>query len=188
MISKKYSFHLIAIITLSILGHGHADGTVQKLKISEHNTDEGQEEAVHPLTHHPNWWGVWLSPFSLAHHWYDSPESPTYKIIADDTQFQLAYDVEGYDKEDIQVELKAGGHVLHISGELKSEDEGYKSVSKFHHNFAIDPKVMANEQISAGVTADGTLIVTVPKKQEHEKHYLGTRIPVQQLQGKMEKN
>ncbi len=119
----------------------------------------------------------WFSPVLLDQFWHTSPfATPTYKLHADENNFDLTYHIEGlFDTDEVDIELSPDGKLLHIKGEKSEEDKVHKTVTKFHHSFALDHKVDA-ENIKAHVDTGGNLIVNVPRKEIPK--YSCTKIPI----------
>jgi HSP20 family molecular chaperone IbpA len=127
----------------------------------------------------PHYNRAWFSPILLGQYWHDPASSltaPTYKLNADATKFVLSYETKGYNADEIDIELSANGDLLHIKGEKSEHAKDYDSVTKFHHSFALDPKVHT-EEITAKIDKTGNLIVTVPRKTEKSKPSC-TKIPI----------
>jgi HSP20 family molecular chaperone IbpA len=92
-----------------------------------------------------------------------SPPPLLYEITDNDQEFQIAMDVPGVKREDINVDLLLddnGAHVLSISG-LRLHRQADKHV-KFSQTFALDAAMVAVDKLTANLE-NGVLIVSAPK-------------------------
>ena len=97
--------------------------------------------------------------------------SPCYEITENDKQYQLAVDVPGVKRDDINIELEQD-RMLRISGGRKvhttQKDGSTKtSESKFQKRFVMDESI-DKEHVSANLE-DGVLTITAPKRIDHKK-------------------
>ena len=103
---------------------------------------------------------------------------PNYKMEDDPTKFQVSLNVDKFKKEDINVELKAGGRILSMEGERHESTDGKdekRMSSKFYHSFVLNPSTEI-DKITAQITPEGQLIVTAPK---HKQDKMATKkIPI----------
>jgi HSP20 family molecular chaperone IbpA len=178
MFTKLNQLLLISTILLLV-------SSPSKAKIDEEKKGkaEGGGNEVFRIGGSPRQHWAWFSPVLLDQYWHTSPfATPTYSLNADESKFELTYKIEGYGKDEIDVELSPNGNLLHIKGEKAQEDKEYKSVTKFHHSFALDPTVSA-EKIKAKIDGGGNLVVTVPRKADRPQHVY-TKIPIFTLQDK----
>eukprot|EP00568_Trieres_chinensis_P013687 CAMPEP_0183292936 /NCGR_PEP_ID=MMETSP0160_2-20130417/1819_1 /TAXON_ID=2839 ORGANISM="Odontella Sinensis, Strain Grunow 1884" /NCGR_SAMPLE_ID=MMETSP0160_2 /ASSEMBLY_ACC=CAM_ASM_000250 /LENGTH=189 /DNA_ID=CAMNT_0025453977 /DNA_START=120 /DNA_END=689 /DNA_ORIENTATION=+ len=107
--------------------------------------------------------------------------SPHYDILHLNDRIEVTLEVTGYKYHEIEVELKAGGRVLSISGqreEMKENENGQVTSTKssFQQSFTLDPSV-ETEKMSANL-ADGKLVITAPR---HEAMPGSRKIPVTQF-------
>ena len=96
--------------------------------------------------------------------------SPFYEVTENDKQFQVAMDVPGVPKENINISLQHGGRVLKVEGgrKLRKTEGGTTSYSetKFEKSFTIGSNI-DTANLSAHLQ-DGVLILTAPKKETKE--------------------
>lgn len=90
--------------------------------------------------------------------------SPMYEISETEKQFQVALDVPGVPKENINIELLNNGRVVHISGGRKVRKDNSYSETKFEQSFTVGSNVDASK-LTAHLQ-DGVLVLTAPKKAE----------------------
>lgn len=170
MASPRYVILFLVVTLLLHLSVG------DMMKISgETQNDQKKENNQVTSSHRRASWG-WFNPiFALDHYWNNATLSgPSYKIAVDDDKIELTYDVKGYDKDNLIVDIKSG--VLSISGEKRSEDSGKLSISSFHHTFSVNPKVQ-HDDVSAQLSLDNELVVTVLKKWEGTEPHV-SHIPI----------
>jgi HSP20 family molecular chaperone IbpA len=138
----------------------------------DNNEDKMNED--HQVMFPRRCWG-WVTPFFLLDNYWNNTRisGPKYEIEVDDDKIELTYDVEEYDNESLNVEIKTG--VLSISGERRTEDSGKLSVSSFHHTFSVDPKIQ-HKDVSAQITLDKKLVVVVSKKGDGEPRV--SKVPI----------
>lgn len=89
--------------------------------------------------------------------------SPRFKVVDDETKFQLSIDVPGVKTEDIDISLEDGYLSVRAQRVVAGGDESSKTrySSKFSQSFSLDPAVDV-EKFTA--TLDhGVLVVTAPK-------------------------
>jgi len=89
--------------------------------------------------------------------------SPRFKVVDDETKFQLSIDVPGVKTEDIDISLEDGYLSVRAQRVVSGGDESSKTrySSKFSQSFSLDPAVDV-EKLTA--TLDhGVLVVTAPK-------------------------
>jgi HSP20 family molecular chaperone IbpA len=150
--------YTVLFITVVLLCH-HSFGE-RIMFPGETQKDESKED--HHVAFPRHGWGCFAPIFALDNYWNNTTLSgPSYKIEVDDNKIELTYDVRGYDKDNLTVEIRSG--VLSISGEKRSEDSDKFSISSFHHTFSVDPNVHY-EDVSAQITLDNELVVSVSKK------------------------
>ena len=92
--------------------------------------------------------------------------SPCYEVTEDDKQFQLAMDVPGVKKQDLDISLEHGGRVLKVTGGRKirqtlADGSITSSESKFEKSFTMD-RTVDTTNITANLT-DGVLVISAPK-------------------------
>ena len=90
--------------------------------------------------------------------------SPLYEISETDKPFQVALDVPGVPKENINVELLNNGRVVHVSGGRKVRKDNLNSETKFEQSFTVGSNVDAFKLMAH--LQDGVLVLTAPKKAE----------------------
>ena len=88
--------------------------------------------------------------------------SPRYEVSDDSERFEVKLDVPGFKHDEIEVDLRAGGRVLTVTGHHEEEEEGRKFQSRFHQNFSLDPSILT-EELSADFHGE-KLIVSAPRK------------------------
>lgn len=158
MTSPRYA--ILFITTILLLLHLSMGQTM--IFPGEAQKEENKEDHRSMITFPRRGWGCFAPIFALDNYWNNTTLSgPTYKIAMDENTIKLAYDVTGYDKDDLVVDIKSG--VLSISGEKRSQESGKLSISSFHHTFSVDPNVHY-EDISAQITLNNELVVIVSKK------------------------
>jgi HSP20 family molecular chaperone IbpA len=85
-----------------------------------------------------------------------------YEIKESDGAYEIAVQIpDDFDASDMTVELENDGTVLHISGELKIEDEGVVSEQYFDKRFTVGENV-DTENIQANFH-EGLLVLKAPK-------------------------
>ena len=90
--------------------------------------------------------------------------SPRYELAESPDKFQVTVEVpEAFKLEDVDVELKADGKLLTITGkhEEKTDDSSFSST--FHQSFSLDPTVVV-EELNANFS-DGKLVISAPRKE-----------------------
>ena len=90
--------------------------------------------------------------------------SPMYEISEDEKKFQVALDVPGVPKENINIELLNNGRVVHVSGGRKVRKENSYSETKFEQSFTVGSNVDASK-LTAHLQ-DGVLVLTAPKAED----------------------
>ncbi len=88
--------------------------------------------------------------------------SPRYEVLDHPDQFEVRIDVPGFKPEEIDIDLRAGGRILSISGSHEEKEKGRMMTSKFTQNFSLDPSIMTNELV-ADLKGE-KIIVTAPRK------------------------
>lgn len=95
--------------------------------------------------------------------------SPFYEVTENDTQYQIAMDVPGVPRENINISLEHDGRVLKVSGGRKVRKKGengsnaYFSETKFEKQFTLGSNIDASKL--AANLQDGVLVLTAPKKE-----------------------
>jgi len=87
--------------------------------------------------------------------------SPAYELNEDDTKVELSVEIPGVKAEDVNVELRHEGRVLHISGKRTMKQGDSYMESKFEKSFTLGNK-FDGENITAKLS-DGILTITAPK-------------------------
>lgn len=90
--------------------------------------------------------------------------SPRYELAESPDKFQVTVEVpEAFKLEDVDVELKADGKLLTITGkhEEKTDDSSFSST--FYQSFSLDPTVVV-EELNANFS-DGKLVISAPRKE-----------------------
>jgi HSP20 family molecular chaperone IbpA len=90
--------------------------------------------------------------------------SPRYEVIDDSERFEVKVDVPGFNHDEIEVGLRAGGRILTVTGHHEVEEEGRKFQTRFQQNFSLDPSILT-EELSADFQGE-KLIVSAPRKVE----------------------
>ena len=91
--------------------------------------------------------------------------SPRYELAESPDKFMVTIEVpEAFKLEDIDVDLKAEGRMLSISGQHEEKNDDSSFSSKFQQNFALDPTVEINN-LTANFH-DGKLVISAPRKPE----------------------
>jgi len=107
--------------------------------------------------------------------------SPRYEVTEKSDQFQVTIDVPGFNPEDIEVGLKAGGRILTISGSHEHKDEGRSFSSQFQQNFSIDPSIqidtMTADMKGHTLTVSAKRVDSLPESR---------KIPIQKIEGSPE--
>jgi HSP20 family protein len=95
--------------------------------------------------------------------------SPGYEIKESDGTYEIIVDVpDGVKASDVAVELENDGTVLHLSGELRQEENGMLvSETRFEKRFTIGTNV-DTDNITANLS-DGVLVLTAPKLETEQK-------------------
>jgi HSP20 family molecular chaperone IbpA len=130
------------------------------------------QDFLHPFSHSPL--HSLFSP-SYLDHFLSREENPflvpSYRMEDDPTKFQVSLKVDQFNKDDIKVELKAGGRILSMEGETYEEtgDKDQKKTikSKFYHSFVLNPSIEI-DRITAQITPEGELVVTAPKHKQEQ--------------------
>ena len=107
--------------------------------------------------------------------------SPRYEVTNDSEKFKLVLEVPDFKPEEIEVDLKAGGRMLQISGFHQVEEEDRSMTSKFQQNFSLDPSILTDKMTAD--FHDGKLVVTAPRLLELPGN---RKIDVKQIEGKKE--
>ena len=126
MFTKLNQLLLISTILLLV-------SSPSKAKIDEEKKGkaEGGGNEVFRIGGSPRQHWAWFSPVLLDQYWHTSPfATPTYSLNADESKFELTYKIEGYGKDEIDVELSPNGNLLHIKGEKAQEDCGHRLVNE----------------------------------------------------------
>lgn len=111
--------------------------------------------------------------------------SPGYEIIESDDKYQIAVDVPGVTVDDLDIQLQAGGRVLHICGGRKVLNaEGVMSTTNFEKRFTIGDNI-DTDKISAKLEL-GVLTLTAPKLGKTTKEPKKIHITVPHLEKKKE--
>lgn len=87
-----------------------------------------------------------------------------YHVTEDDKEFKLAFDVPGVKADNIKIELKDDGRVLHLSGGRTVQTENEFSEIKFSKSFTLGSNIDSSHLTAS--LADGVLTVSAPKKKE----------------------
>jgi len=90
--------------------------------------------------------------------------SPRYELAESPDKFQVTVEVpEAFKLEDVNVELKADGKLLSITGrhEEKTDDSSFSST--FQQSFSLDPTVVV-EELNANFS-DGKVVISAPRKE-----------------------
>lgn len=88
--------------------------------------------------------------------------SPRYEVMEHPDKFEVMVHVPGYDPKEVEIEIKAGGRLLSVTG-MHKEIAGNSSMSrKFQQNFSLDPSIMT-EKLTAEFQDDDMLILTAPR-------------------------
>lgn len=90
--------------------------------------------------------------------------SPRYEVIDGADKFEVKVDVPGFKPNEIEVELRAGGRLLTITGNHEEKEETREFSSKFQQNFSMDPSILTDE-LHADFQ-DDTLVISAPRKVE----------------------
>lgn len=94
--------------------------------------------------------------------------SPRYELAESPEKFMVTVEVpEAFKLEDIDVDLKAEGRLLSITGQHEEKNDNSSFSSKFQQNFSLDPSVEI-EHLTANFH-DGKLVISAPRKQELPK-------------------
>jgi HSP20 family protein len=110
-----------------------------------------------------------------------------FEITDNDQEYQIAMDVPGVKREDIHVDLlldDCGVVALLIRGlrRLHHKQSPNKDVKEFSQSFALDPAIMAVDQLTANLE-NGVLIVSAPKdvmkKSKRLQEKILQQIPIQ---------
>ena len=113
---------------------------------------------------------------------YYKSYSPKYEAMDTEDKFEVKVQVPEFKANEIDVELRAGGRLLTVSGkhEEKHEEKGGKRSqysTKFQQTFSLDPSIMVDE-----ITAtyhDGEMVISAPRKAEHLPE--SKKIPVKKI-------
>lgn len=94
--------------------------------------------------------------------------SPRYELAESAEKFMVTVEVpEAFKLEDIDVDLKAEGRLLTITGQHEEKNDDSSFSSQFQQNFSLDPSVEVDK-----LTAkfhDGKLVISAPRMPELPK-------------------
>ena len=93
--------------------------------------------------------------------------SPGYKINEDENKVELVVEVPGVNKEDIDLDVRGEGKVLHISGKRVGKECDSEKESKFE-KISILGKLFDSSKITATLE-NGVLTIVAPKLVQEEK-------------------
>eukprot|EP01083_Nonionella_stella_P038332 104298_1 len=105
--------------------------------------------------------------------------SPKYEIMDTSDKFEVKIDVPGFKPDEVDVEIRAGGRLLTVTGNHEEKDQDSLYSSKFQQNFSLDPSIMIDD-FTANFQ-DGQMHICAPRKVEFlpESH----KIPIM-IEGK----
>jgi len=92
--------------------------------------------------------------------------SPGYKIDEDETKVELVIEVPGVKKEDINLDVRGEGEILHISGKRMIKEADSEIESKFEKSFMLG-KLFDSSKITATLD-NGVLTIVAPKLIQEE--------------------
>ena len=101
-------------------------------------------------------------------------KSPKYEVTDNYGHFKVKLDAPGFKPEEIEVDLKAGGTVLSVSGHHEVEEEGQYFQSTFWQTFSLDPSILI-EELSVNFQG-GKVVVSAPRNAE--RLYESRKIPI----------
>ena len=93
--------------------------------------------------------------------------SPGYKINEDENKVELIVEVPGVSKENIDLDVRGEGKVLHISGKRMVKEGGSEIESKFEKSFMLG-ELFDSNKITATLD-NGVLTIIAPKLVQEEK-------------------
>ena len=102
--------------------------------------------------------------------------SPRYNLTNNDEGFELCVDVQGFNKENVNVNVKDGHLTIH--GEIKKDEDSRHFSSTFSQSFSLDPAIEV-DKISATLK-DHVLVVKAPKKVKKLEEAKVHKIPIQE--------
>ena len=114
----------------------------------------------------------------LANSMGPKQNSLRYEITNTQEKFQVALDIPGVKKEDIDVRLIDDGAVLSIAGIRQASDETYSFSSKFAQNFSLDPTIDVDKFTAS--LKNGVLIVSAPREMKRIEDAI-RKIPITEL-------
>ena len=85
------------------------------------------------------------------------------KVVDGDLEYRVDLDVEGFDPEDLKVELSADGRSITVSGKHEENSEGSSMSRSIHRSFALPANCKPGE-ITSSFGANGVLSVRAPKE------------------------
>jgi len=90
--------------------------------------------------------------------------SPRYELAESPDKFQVTVEIpEAFKLEDVDVELKADGKLLSITGKHEEKTDGSSFSSTFQQSFSLDPTVVI-EELNANFD-NGKLVISAPRKE-----------------------
>uniref|UniRef100_A0A7S0ADJ6 SHSP domain-containing protein n=1 Tax=Minutocellus polymorphus TaxID=265543 RepID=A0A7S0ADJ6_9STRA len=90
--------------------------------------------------------------------------SPRYELAESPDKFQVTVEIpDAFKLEDVDVELKADGKLLSITGKHQEKTDDSSFSSTFQQSFSLDPTVVI-EELNANFD-DGKLVVSAPRKE-----------------------
>ena len=92
--------------------------------------------------------------------------SPGYKINEDETKVELVLEVPGVKKEDINLEVRGEGKILHIIGKRVVKEGDSEIESRFEKSFMLG-KLFDSSKITATLD-NGVLTIVAPKLVQEE--------------------
>ena len=110
-----------------------------------------------PLNHYQEFF---TQPTSLTLH----RKSPGYHVVDDEQQFKLEIDVPGVKLNDIKIELKEHGRVLHVNGGRTVQTDNEFSTINFSKAFTLGPNIDSSNLTAS--LQNGVLTITTPKRSE----------------------
>ena len=80
-----------------------------------------------------------------------------------ETEYKVDLDVDGFDPDDLKVELSADGQTVTISGKHEETKQGSSVSRSIHSTFALPPNCKPGE-ITSSFSQQGVLSVRAPKE------------------------
>lgn len=101
--------------------------------------------------------------------------APRYEYTNDDTKFEVAVAVPGFEMKDIHVTVEDDGKMLKLTGKRESSSDNYSFTSEFSQAFSLESAV-DTDKFEANLK-NGVLIVGAPKVLERLEESV-RRIPI----------